>query len=60
MGRRPSFSSLTKMDRLFQRNERAKQGLFSKKLIPSPASRALANSLSHPKKLLVHAHVSDG
>ena len=32
MGRRPSFKSSTKMDRLFQGNERAKQGLLSKKL----------------------------
>ena len=57
MRRRLFFSSSTKMDHLFQRIERAKQGLFS------PASRASTNSvflLTYPKKLLVPAHISDG
>ena len=58
MGRRPSFRSSTKMDRLFQGNERAKQGLLSKKLTSQQSIDQLSVfSLTHPKELLVHARI---
>ena len=58
MGRRPSFRSSTKMDRLFQGNERAKQGLLSKKLTSQESIDQLSVfSLTHPKELLVHARI---
>ena len=58
MGRRPSFRSSTKMDRLFQGNERPKQGLLSKKLTSQESIYQLSVfSLTHPKELLVHARI---